>query len=81
MSAQRLSDKKIRKIQRAVGETATVLRGWSHGGYQFPFVTTDHHHGCYDTKTDTVTWSQPGERIWCYSTCHELPTVKPGPPP
>jgi hypothetical protein len=80
MSAQRLSGKKLRRIQRAVGESAVVLRGWSHGGYDFPFVTTDHHHGVYNLKTESVTWLQPGERSWCYNTCAELPPLQPGPP-
>lgn len=80
MSAQRLSDRKIRTIQRAVGESAVVLRGWSHGGYSFPFVTTEHHHGSYNTKTGAVTWLAPGERPWCYTSCAELPAVRPGPP-
>ena len=80
MGAQRLADKKLRKIQRAIGDSATVLRGWSHGGYSFPFVTTDHHHGVYDLKTDSVRWVQHGERPWCYTTCHELPPFQPGTP-
>jgi hypothetical protein len=80
MSAQRLSAKKLRKIQRAVGDAAVVLRGWSHGGYVFPFVTTDHHHGYYDLKTATVEWAESGKRFTCYTSCDELPTFQAGPP-
>lgn len=78
MSAQRLGAKKLRKIQGAVGDAAVVLRGWSHGGYDFAFVTTDHHHGYYSLRTGAVEWSD--ERNPHYSSCPELPDYRPGAP-
>lgn len=78
MSAQRLGAKKLHKIQRAVGDAAVVLRGWSHGGYAFPFVTEDHHHGCFDLKTGEVSWETAADVH--YSSCPELPDYKPGAP-
>jgi hypothetical protein len=49
MSAQRLSDKSIRRIERSTG--LPVVRAWAHGGYVFNFVTADHRHGAWDKKT------------------------------
>jgi hypothetical protein len=79
VSAQRLNARSIRRIERAAG--CDVLRAWSHGGYVFPFVTPDHWHGVYDKKTGDVEWFAEGERVWCYSTCRELPPLRYGRPP
>ena len=49
MGAQRLSERKTRRIARATG--LPVIRAWSHGGYVFDFVTAGHLHGWYDLKT------------------------------
>ena len=49
MSAQRLSERKTRKVARITG--LPVIRAWAHGGYAYDFVTAGHLHGWYDLKT------------------------------
>lgn len=69
MSAQRLSAKKIRKIAVATG--LELVMAWSHGGYSFNFVTTDHKHGCWDSKSGEWEFyeDQDGSH---YSSCRNL---------
>lgn len=67
MSAQRLSDRKTRAVARATGQA--VVRAWSHGGYTFAFVTTDHRHGAYDTKTGFWQWDPDPLH---YTSCADL---------
>lgn len=68
MSVQRLGPKKIRLIQRAIGDAGTVFRGWANGGYTLWFVTTDHRHGSYNLKTQTWDLSGGG----CLTSCHDF---------
>lgn len=81
MSAQRLSDRKVRRIERATG--LKITRAWAHGGYVFDFVTDDgvllegetHWHGWFDTKTGEygrILRTPPLTRVMHYSTCAEL---------
>jgi hypothetical protein len=67
MSAQRLSARSIRRIERSIGEP--VLRAWSHGGYWMAFVTPDHRHGSWHRRTTNVAWHGDGVRH--YETCRE----------
>lgn len=67
MSAQRIGPKKIRAIERTIGEP--VLRGWSHGGYWLGFVTPDHRHGMWNTVSHKVEWGY-GD-IGHYTSCRE----------
>lgn len=68
MSAQRLSARSIRRIERAIGEP--VLRAWAHGGYTFDFVTPDHRHGWWSKKTGEFGWDWADEFMH-YTTCWE----------
>lgn len=80
MSAQRLSDKKLRHIQRVTG--LPVVRAWAHGGYVYDFVTPfglgAHQHGTIHKDA-----GKPGSAhnefelyshgsVAHYSTCREL---------
>lgn len=65
MGAQRLSDKKTRKIARVTG--LPVIRAWSHGGYTHDFVTAGHLHGWYDLKDGT--WGIAAQVRTHYNTC------------
>lgn len=67
MSAQRLSDRSRRRIERSTG--LTILRAWGHGGYVFAFVTDDHRHGFWDMKTGDWEWQEPPTH---YTSCEEL---------
>lgn len=68
MSAQRLSDRSRRRIERVVG--VPVVRAWAHGGTTMSFVTDDHRHGHCDKATpDVVTWEQGPTH---YTSCREL---------
>lgn len=76
MSAQRLSEKSVRRIAASTG--LTILRAWSHGGYTMNFVTDDHKHG---------TWNKPSgewefdKNPTHYSSCRDLfPGWEPRPP-
>ena len=78
MSAQRLSDKKRRRIQEAIGREVT--RAWAHGGYTYTFVTPEpsaperHLHGWFN-KTTGLWGLHPVDadyRVWHYNTCAEL---------
>ena len=51
MGAQRLSERKTRRIARDTG--LPVIRAWAHGGYTYDFVTQGHLHGWYDLKDGT----------------------------
>lgn len=66
MSAQQLGLRRLRAIERTIGEP--VLRGWSHGGYWLGFVTPDHRHGSWNTKSHEVTWGAP---VMHYTSCRE----------
>jgi hypothetical protein len=78
MSAVQLSPRKTRRIARATG--LDVLRAWGAGGYVFAFVTADHRHGQYDSKTGTWCWDEDTEPLWAghqptathYYSCREL---------
>jgi hypothetical protein len=95
MSAQLLSRRTLNRIARAAGlPEPLVVRGWSHGGYWLGFVTWDHHHGVYNTKSHQVVWdSEPGpmrpvpavRNLYTrgrlhYTSCRELPPYQYGPP-
>ena len=69
MSAQQLGAKRLRQIERLIGEP--VLRGWSHGGYTLGFVTPDHRHGWWDKKTDEWGWHDNTGLIH-YTSCREF---------
>lgn len=78
MSAQRLSDRAIRRIERATGVTP-IVRGWAHGDNWYYFITPGpdggyegHQHGEYNMKT--AQWSfyetrDSGMSIHYYPTC------------
>jgi hypothetical protein len=68
MGASQLSAKSVRRIARATG--LDIVRAWGHGGYVHGFVTADHRHGCYDTKSGEVGWD--GDRPAHYTSCGEL---------
>lgn len=68
MSAQRLSDRSLRRIANATG--LDLVRGWGHGGYVHAFVTADHEHGWYDTKSREYGFDK--EPVMHYSSCREL---------
>jgi hypothetical protein len=72
MSAQRLGAKALRRIEKDVGEP--VLRGWSHGGYTFGFVTPDHHHGWWNKVSHEWGWEVDGpgpDHLTHYTSCSE----------
>jgi hypothetical protein len=72
MSAQRLSDKSRRRIERSTG--LTIVRAWAHGGYTMDFVvaTTDgHRHGVWDKRTGHWRYLDESEVVH-YNTCDEL---------
>jgi hypothetical protein len=68
VSAQRLSERSIRRIERSTG--LSIRRAWSHGGYTFTFVTDDHRHGWWDKKTGLLVW--PPGNVAHYSSCREM---------
>lgn len=69
MSAQRLSERSRRRIERATG--LTIVRAWAHGGYEMDFVTPEHRHGVWDKKTGA--WRYLAEQEVChYTSCSEL---------
>jgi hypothetical protein len=79
MSAQLLSRRTLNRIARAAGlPEPLVVRGWSHGGYWLGFVTWDHHHGVYNTKSREVVWWYSNTDH--YTSCGELPPYQYGPP-
>jgi hypothetical protein len=73
MSAQRLSDRSVRRIEAATG--LMITRAWGHGGYIFDFVIAAnnperHRHGWYDKKTGEWglrEWDDPDQTH--YNTC------------
>lgn len=67
MSAQQLGAKALRRIERDIGEP--VLRGWSHGGYTFGFVTPDHRHGEWNKASHEWAWEE--EPLVHYTSCYE----------
>jgi hypothetical protein len=69
MGSQRLGAKRIRRVARSTG--LEIVRAWAHGGYTFDFVTTDHRHGWWDSKTGDWGWLE-GIRLTHYTSCHEL---------
>lgn len=68
MSAQRLSDRSVRRIERSTG--LSIVRAWAHGDYTFYFVTTDHRHGSWSKKTEE--WQFEVGEPRHYSSCEEL---------
>ncbi len=68
MSAQRLGEKALRRVERQVGEP--VVRAWSHGGYWFRFVTAQHRHGEVNKISGEVRWERPPALH--YTTCRDL---------
>jgi hypothetical protein len=81
VSAQNLSARSVRRIERSIGEP--VLRGWGHGGYVMGFVTPDHRHGWWDKKTGEVEWSaNPMHYSSCWTTWPEqMPAIPSRPRP
>lgn len=81
MSAQRLSEKKTRRIERWTG--LKIVRAWAHGGYVYDFVTPAteggaHLHGSVDKRIGDPN-SAYGEftlydhaSVAHYTTCKEL---------
>lgn len=69
MSAQRLSPRSTRRIERSTG--LEIVRAWGHGGNVFNFVTPDHRHGSWNKKTGEWQYTDP-ERVLHYTSCHEL---------
>lgn len=67
MSAAGLSPRSTRRIALATG--LEITRAWGHGGYVFAFVTPEHRHGWYDSKTGEWGWD---ERVVHYTSCHDL---------
>ena len=74
MSAQRLSPRSVRRIERATGQP--IVRAWSHGGYVFPFVVADperpdgHRHGWYD-KHGSGSWGWADDPPRHYTSCRD----------
>ena len=64
MSAQQLSPRSIRRIERATG--LKLRMAWSHGGYTMGFATEDHRHGWYDKKSGEWGFEEPTVH---YSSC------------
>ena len=73
MSAQRLSAKSIRRIERSTPQA--IRRAWGHGGYEMGFVTPDHRHGWWDKKTGNWYWD---DNPIHYTSCRELFDGGPG---
>jgi len=76
MGLARLGPKKLRRIQRTVGDEATVLRAIvaSHAPeyWVWHFVTADHRHGAFDSRTGE--WAFHDARTeWCTCSCEEFP--------
>lgn len=67
MGAQRLSDRKVQRIAESTG--LDVICGWTHGGYIFSFVTTDHKHGVWNSKSGEWAWEPDAAH---YTSCKEL---------
>jgi hypothetical protein len=73
MSAQRLSERSIRRIATATG--LPIARAWSHGGYTMSFFTLEpavpdgHRHGWFDKKTGEWGWDDGGPH---YTSCSDL---------
>jgi hypothetical protein len=71
MSASRLSEKSVRRIERSTG--LDVARAWSHGGYWLSFVVitpSGHEHGEWHRRSGEVHY--PLTEPWHYNTCREL---------
>lgn len=67
MSAQRLSARSIRRIERSTG--LSIRRAWSWGGYRMEFVTADHRHGAWHRRTGEWCWIQSPMH---YTSCDEM---------
>ena len=65
MGAQRLSERKTRKIATVTG--LPVIRAWAYGGYTYDFVTAGHLHGWYDLKSGE--WGIARSVRTHYNTC------------
>lgn len=77
MGAQRLSNRSIRRIERATG--LRIQRAWAHGGYIMDFVTPDHRHGWWDKRTGEYA-PMPEEGLMHYTTCDTTEWETDGPP-
>lgn len=69
MSAQRLSARSIRRIERDTG--LDIKMAWAHGGYTMDFVTAEHRHGWWDKKDRTWGFFAPGDLLHYYPSCRE----------
>jgi hypothetical protein len=67
VSAQQLSDRSRRRIERSTG--LSIRRAWAHGGYTFAFVTDDHRHGWWDKKTGEWQWEVSP---FHYTSCEDM---------
>lgn len=76
MSLSRIGPNKLRRIQVAVGDDATVLRAVvaSHAPeyWVWHFVTQDHRHGWYDSRTGEWEFLDAATER-CMSSCDEFP--------
>lgn len=76
MSLSRIGPKKLRRVQRAVGDDATVLRAvvGSHAPeyWVWHFVTQDHRHGWYDSRSGEWEFHDAATER-CVSSCDEFP--------
>jgi hypothetical protein len=79
VSLARIGPKKLRRIQAAVDaeeQGVAVLRAvvGSHWPeyWVWHFVTADHRHGWYDSRTSEWAWYDARDE-WCTSACAEFP--------
>jgi hypothetical protein len=76
VSLARIGPKKLRRIQAAIGDDATVLRAvvGSHWPeyWVWHFVTADHRHGWYDSRSGEWAFHEAADE-WCMSSCDEFP--------
>ena len=70
MSAQRLSEKNVRRWIARLG--LPIVRMWAHGGSEhwLAFVTDDHKHGYVHQSDGTVEWET--DVTLHYTSCQEL---------
>jgi len=69
MSAQVLSPRTVRRVERRTG--LNIVRAWAHGGYTYEFVTAAHVHGVYDLRTGTYEYI-PTRNVIHYTSCTRL---------
>lgn len=71
MSAQRLSERSKRRVERATG--LTIARAWAHGGYWMDFVViteNGHEHGSWNKTSGELDYPIKGPVH--YNTCDQL---------